>query len=113
MNLDFQEGILKGARASQRGPRISHLLFTNDCVILGEATVRGVHILQKILKDYESCSSQCVNFEKSTTFFSSNTEDSMRDQVARMLGVRHSNNPEKYLGCRMLLEGVKKFLFRY
>lgn len=40
---------------------------------------------------------QCVNFKK-LFFFSKNTVESMRLQVAQELGVRYSSNPEQYLG---------------
>lgn len=60
IRLAMGEGLIKGAKASKSGPKISHLLFANDCILFSEATIRGAIILKGILKDYESCSGQCV-----------------------------------------------------
>lgn len=71
--MAIAEGLMKGVRASRRGPKISHLLFADDCILFGEVKNRGVRILKEILKEYEQRSGQCVNFSKSTIFYSSNT----------------------------------------
>lgn len=95
MNLNFHEGLLKGARTSRQGPQILYLLFVDDCVIFGNTIVKGAQIIKKILKVSKSYLGQCVNFEKSTAFFSSNIKASLRVQVARMLRVHHSSNSKK------------------
>ncbi|KAG8479873.1 hypothetical protein CXB51_029532 [Gossypium anomalum] len=63
------EGLLQGAKASRRGPEISHLLFADDCILFGEATNRGAWVLKEILKEYESCSGQSVGTGKSISVF--------------------------------------------
>ncbi|MBA0682365.1 hypothetical protein Goari_024090, partial [Gossypium aridum] len=40
--------------------------------------VRGAQTFKRILKEYEEASGQCVNYEKSTTFYISNTTAQMR-----------------------------------
>lgn len=76
MRLAVRENKIFGARASRNGPQISHLLFTNDCVLIGEATTRGANVLKGILFKYEVVFGQCVNFDKSTVFFSKNILES-------------------------------------
>ncbi|KAA3479382.1 reverse transcriptase [Gossypium australe] len=93
-----KQGLLRGAKASRRGPEISHLLFADDCIMFGEASEKGARILKDILKEYESCSGQYVNFNKSTIFYNSNTRNEKREEASRVLGVRSSTCPEKYLG---------------
>ncbi|KAH1031000.1 hypothetical protein J1N35_043174 [Gossypium stocksii] len=79
--------VLKGVKASRNGPVLSHLLFTDDCILFEEATLQGASFLKQVLKEYESCSGQCVNFEKSMVFFSSNSQERAITDVSRILGV--------------------------
>ncbi|KAA3490640.1 reverse transcriptase [Gossypium australe] len=112
MRLARKEGLIKGAKASRRGPEISHLLFTDDCILFGEATDKGARLLKRILKEYEECSGQCVNFNKSTVFYSSNTSEESKKQVLATLGVRSSADMEKYLGLPNTVGRRKKESFQ-
>ncbi|KAA3490189.1 reverse transcriptase [Gossypium australe] len=107
-----KKGLVKGAKASRRGSGISHLLFADDCVIFGKATSRGATILKDILKVYESCSGQCVNYCKSTVFYNSKTTEENKEEVSALLGVRTSINPEKYLELPNMVGRRKKESFQ-
>ncbi|KAA3466987.1 reverse transcriptase [Gossypium australe] len=107
-----QSGLVKGARVSRRGPEISHLLFADDCMMFGEATEQRARNMKEILKEYESFSGQCVNFNKSTIFCSSNTSAVAKELVTDLLGVRNSSNPEKYLGLPNVVGRRKKEAFQ-
>lgn len=86
LRLAMQEGSLKGVKVSRSGPAISHLLFADDCILFGEATIRGAHLFKDILSKYRACSSQKVNFEKSMVFFSKNTSSMDKQLIASLLG---------------------------
>ncbi|KAH1047723.1 hypothetical protein J1N35_038507 [Gossypium stocksii] len=113
MRLAMKEGLLRGAKASRRGPAISHLLFTDDCILFGEASSRGAMVLKGILNEYEKCSGQCVNFNKSIIFFSSNTSEEKKEKVSAILGVRSSTNLERYLGFPNVAGRPKKESFQH
>ncbi|KAH1122210.1 hypothetical protein J1N35_005370 [Gossypium stocksii] len=98
IRMSKMKGSMKGVRPSRRGPEISHLLFADDCILFGEATQKGAKILKENLKEYEQCSGQCVNFGKSTIFYSSNTIERDKTETLSLLVVRCSTNLEKYLG---------------
>lgn len=112
MRLLIRKGKIAKAKASRNGPLISHLLFVDDCILFGKATVDGARALKSILLEYENCSGQCVNFEKSSIFFSKNTEESICLLISRELRVRHSTNPKKYLGLPNLVGRSKKLSFQ-
>ncbi|KAA3484158.1 reverse transcriptase [Gossypium australe] len=106
------EGFLRGVKVSRRGPEISHLLFADDCLLFGEATKERATFSKAMLRQYELCSGQCVNFYKSTIFFSSNTAEGAKNEISRVLGVRCSTNIEKYLGLPNVVGRKKKVSFQ-
>ncbi|KAA3486676.1 reverse transcriptase [Gossypium australe] len=55
-------------KASRSGLQVSHLLFTDDCFLFGEAIERRANSLKQILHEYKICSGQSVNYTKSTIF---------------------------------------------
>lgn len=77
---------VQGIRVARSNSRINHLLFANDSIIFGEAsTVRALNILE-ILRSYAKCSNQLINVGKSSDFFSSNMNVSIRSEVVIILG---------------------------
>ncbi|KAA3473267.1 reverse transcriptase [Gossypium australe] len=98
MRLACQEKKISGAKVCRGSPTITHLMFAYDCILFGEVSNRGVNVFKDILSEYEACSGQCVNFKKSKVFFSPNVTDQDRSLVVQVLGVRCSNDPERYLG---------------
>ncbi|XP_016694556.2 uncharacterized protein [Gossypium hirsutum] len=112
LRLAMKRGISKGIKISRNGPRVSHLLFADDCILFGEATRKGAIIFQEILEEYKSCLGQSVNFEKSSVFFSKNTLEEDRSQVVNLLRVRRSNDPERYLGLPNIVGRKKNEVFQ-
>lgn len=74
--------------------------------------VKGATLLKGILLEYKTCSGQRVNFNKSTVFFSKNTSDDDRRVVVNILGVRSSNNLERYLGLPNIVGRKKRESFQ-
>ncbi|KAA3484647.1 reverse transcriptase [Gossypium australe] len=111
IRLAVREGILKGVKVSRRGLAVSHLLFVDDCILFGEATKERAGFLKEILKSYEQCSGQCVNFNKSTIFVSKNTSEEMKKEIDEVFGMRSATNLEKNLGLPNIVGKRKKESF--
>lgn len=109
--LALAEGKLMGVRVSHSGPVISHLLFIDDFILYGKASMSTVRILKDILKEYEDCLGQCVNFSKSSIFFSRNTMEAIWVSLSLDLQMRYSNDRERYLGLLNIVGRKNRFLF--
>lgn len=64
---------LKGISACRNGPKISHIFFADDSLIFGRAMVEKSSEILQILKVYEESSSQQLNKQKASLFFSQNS----------------------------------------
>ena len=76
---------------------ISHLLFADDCLLLGQATLRNAIGFRRILEDCCGASGQNVNLSKSTVLFSLKTSAQLRHLIQDWLGVAEHNGVLQYL----------------
>lgn len=110
--LAIGKGHLTSALASINGQVISHLLFTDDNIIFGDASYNGAMEIVNILHEYSPCLGQCVNFDKFTLFFSSNVSTRVQRNLARVIGMRISNNSKRYLCLSNLVRRNKRASFQ-
>ena len=66
-----------------------------------------------ILDLYALASRQCINFEKSSIYFSSNTEVRHREWIKNILGVKEVARFESYLGLPTLIGRSKYQTFSF
>jgi ribonuclease HI len=108
-----EKGKIHGIRICRGAPRISHLFFADDTLMLINATASNANCLQHILNMYEDVSGQVINKEKTSIMFSPNTSPHVKDQVLTTFGVDHTANNEKYLGLPIYIGKSKKRTFEY
>ncbi|KAA3463975.1 reverse transcriptase [Gossypium australe] len=111
IELAKKEKRLSGIRMGRGNVSASHLFFVDDSVLFGEASEEGANNMKCVVQEYEKISGQLVNFDKSLIYFSGNVDLETKTQVGRILGVRISNNPEKYLGLPTMVGRRKKHAF--
>ncbi|KAK8656966.1 hypothetical protein V6N13_098900 [Hibiscus sabdariffa] len=92
-------------------PVVTHLLFTDDCLIFAEASSFEAQQLQSLLHTYSTCSGQLKNYEKSSAFFSANSSPANNTNICQLLGVSMNNNPTKYLGLPSIIGRNTKHAF--
>ena len=75
-----------GISICRGSPSITHLLFADDSVIYCKASGQESKELQTILQKYEEAAGQRINTEKSSIFFSQNTDEDTKKEVKEILG---------------------------
>ena len=75
------EDILTGVPTLKRGLRISHLFFADDSLLFCKASMSQWNSLSKILRIYKAASGQKLNNDKTTIFFSRNTQVDIKEAI--------------------------------
>ena len=91
----------KRIKSSQNGVRVSHLLFADDSLLFCQATMEESQKLLQLLAQYEVTSSQAINRQKTSLFFSKNTKLVVKEQIKQLFGARAMTECERYLGLPM------------
>lgn len=92
------EGRIRGVSVCHGSPQVSHLLFANDSIIFCEASMREGQRVMKVLADYEQESGQKLNKEKTSLFFSRNTNRDSQEKIKELFRAQIIQQQEKYLG---------------
>ena len=54
-------------------PKITNLFFADDSLIFSRVSSAEINSIVEILQVYAKATGQCINFEKSSVYFSNNT----------------------------------------
>uniref|UniRef100_A0A2N9I4S0 Reverse transcriptase zinc-binding domain-containing protein n=1 Tax=Fagus sylvatica TaxID=28930 RepID=A0A2N9I4S0_FAGSY len=87
------------------------ILSLHDSILFCKASVEECQVLKDVLKLYEDASGQKLNMEKTSLFFSSNTSDTVKEEIQSRLGARGTNQLEKYLGLPPIIGRSKRKAF--
>jgi hypothetical protein len=113
LNKAEMDGELEGIKICNDAPSFNHLLFADDSLVLIKATRESARSLQHVLKLYEVCSGQTINFDKSSIMFSENTKARHKAHVRSALNIRTEAVTEKYLGLPVHVGRSRSKTFEY
>ena len=102
-----RERQIHGVSIYRRAPSISHLLFADDSLLFCKANLEELQVISDVLQTYAVASGQCINFEKSSVFFSTNTMGEQRERIKEVLRIREVVCFESYLFSFSFLFDVK------
>ncbi|XP_026459693.1 uncharacterized protein LOC113360397 [Papaver somniferum] len=69
LSLAQRKGLIHGIKVTNDSPPINHLLFVDDCLILGNANLIENKNILKIFTEFSKGSGELINFQKSGIFF--------------------------------------------
>jgi hypothetical protein len=113
LNKADVDGSLQGIKICNNAPSFNHLLFVDDSLVLIKASKESAKTLQNILQQYEVCSGQTINFDKSSVMFSRNTSKKMKNEVLRELKISEEAKTERYLGLPVYVGRCRSKIFEY
>ena len=108
-----RNGDIHGFSLCRRGPKLTHLLFTDDSLLFCRATIEECGKVLEILEEYERASRQRVNRSKTALFFSKFTNADTKHSIKLALGVPEIMQYERYLGLPSFVGKGKKASFYY
>ena len=102
------EGDLHGVIVCRRGPKILHLFFADDSLIFCRASLEECDSLQRIFQVYEAASGQQLNRTKTSLFFNSNTDRSVKEEIKNRFGAQVIKNHRNILVFRGWLAEINE-----
>lgn len=108
INKAATNGIIWGVSFCQNGPKLTHLIFSDDNLIFCRAKEGVCQSLLDILAKYERAYRKQINRSKTTLFISKSTTEDTQLVIKDMLGVTAVQQYEKYLGLPFLVGCNKK-----
>ncbi|KAF7840640.1 ribonuclease H [Senna tora] len=93
--------MMEPMRAGRAGPLISHLLFVDDIILFGEATLNQMKVVKQCLDVFGEVAGQKVNGSKTHVFFSKNTREDVRQDIQNFSGFLATNNLGKVPGITL------------
>jgi len=106
------EGEWRAIPITRGGTRLSHLMFADDVVLLGEATKEQAHAIKACLQTFCMASGQKVSMAKSSVYFSPNTNDGVKAEISVILGFQQTMDFGRYLGVPSMNGRVSSSLFQ-
>ncbi|KAM2907972.1 hypothetical protein COP2_047533 [Malus domestica] len=96
----LEQGALHEFKITPNGVPVTHLFFTDDSVLFGNALMEEAQWVAKVLKVYAWGSGQEINLSKSTIFFGSKTKSRTKKKIVGTLGIQCNEGFGKYLGLQ-------------
>jgi hypothetical protein len=85
LSIRLQEALhinsLSGISLGPNAPRIHSLLFADDLILCGKATLHEAQAIKTILYDFCQQSGQTPNLQKSSIYFSKNVPNPIKNQI--------------------------------
>ena len=106
-------GTISRVSLCREGPKVTHLFFADDSLLFCKVNSHECNSVLELLEKYERASGPRINWDKTQLFFSSNTNQQVKNSIKGRLGVAVSHQFDKYLGLPSFVGRGKKQSFSY
>ncbi|XP_020699439.1 uncharacterized protein LOC110111775 [Dendrobium catenatum] len=106
-SLIQQRGLQIGIQTSNRAPKITHLLYADDVLLFGKASVSQLRVMMNLIKEYCGWTGQGVNQSKSLIIFGSSTNQSLKWKIGKKTGFKIVKEFH-HLGIKIALRRLAK-----
>jgi hypothetical protein len=100
-----------GLPIARGGTRFNHLFFADDSLLFCKTNIFEWLHIQAVLDTYEKASSQKLNKNKMSIFFSRNTKAEAKAHILSVAGISSTKGYEKYLGLPAIIGQSKMKAF--
>ena len=101
-NLNHNQ-FFRGFYMEKRGPQVSHLSFADDVIIFTLGGKRSIELIMQKLTDYEECSGQLINRNKSHFMVHTNAYPPTVASIKAITVFTQKDSPITYLGCPLYI----------
>jgi len=100
-------------KISNNGPAISHLFFTDDCLLFTQAKSSQARLVKEVLESFCHAFGLKVNIQKSRFMSSANISRGKVNKFSSIVHFTHHTKLGKYFGFPMLSGRIKNAGFAY
>lgn len=94
---------VKGIKIRKDTPAIHHLMYADDMLLVGRASIKNARAMWGYLENFCQWSGQRVNRDKSNILFFNNTCRTVKTRVKELWGLRSMQGNSIYLGNSLIL----------
>lgn len=106
-----EEGHWKPVSLTREGPKLTHLCFADDIILLAKADIKHAILVQDCLSKFCNVSGQRVSLQKSSLVVSKNVSPYFAKVLNLHLGIPLKEHMGKYLGAPSIQKSVTKGMY--
>lgn len=98
LKMEALQGSIKVIKLARSAPVITHSMYADDLVLMGQANLNEVNAFKSVLEEFAENTGLSINPDKSTLWFSQRCAEECKQEILGALQAKPAGDSEKYLG---------------